>query len=218
MSGVIKNNCLKDKNRTFRRGCLYIISAPSGAGKTTLCKAVLERFQDMHYSVSYTTRKPRKNERDGTDYYFIDKENFIKGIKAGKWAEWAEVYGSFYGTSARILNAKLASGHDILLDIDIQGTKQILALYPDSVTFFILPPSIDVLRRRLETRGSENKKVIEKRLIIAEKEIAEKEIYKHIIINDELTKAIVELTSMIETYRSSCRIYDSTACKICEQT
>jgi guanylate kinase len=184
-----------------KRGHLFIISAPSGAGKTTLTKAVLEQFPDMLYSISYTTRKPRANEQDGVDYHFVSKQDFKKEITKGRWAEWAEVYGNYYGTSDEFIKKSLSSGSDILLDIDIQGTLQILKHYPDSVTIFILPPSLNALRKRLEMRGSDSKAVIEKRLVNASKEMAQKKMYRHIIVNDNLPEAIEELIAIFRKYR-----------------
>lgn len=183
-----------------KRGHLFIISAPSGAGKTTLAKAVLKQFTDMLYSISYTTRKPRAEERDGVDYHFISKQDFKKGIKKGRWAEWAEVYENYYGTSAEFIEKSLSSGCDILLDIDVQGTLQILKHYPDSVTIFILPPSMNALRKRLEMRGSDSKAVIEKRLENAKKEMAQKGFYRHIIVNDKLPWAIEEISAIFKKY------------------
>jgi guanylate kinase len=182
-------------------GHLFIISAPSGAGKTTIAKAVLQKFKDMCYSISYTTRKPRAEERDGVDYHFVSKQDFKNGIKKARWAEWAEVYGNYYGTSAEFIEKKLSSGCDILLDIDVQGTLQILKHHPDSVTIFILPPSINVLRKRLEMRGSDSQAVIEKRLINAKKEMVQKKMYRHIIVNDELSVAIDEICAIFNKYR-----------------
>ena len=184
-----------------KHGHLFIISAPSGAGKTTIAKAVLQKFKDMCYSISYTTRKPRAEERDGVDYHFVSKQDFKNGIKKARWAEWAEVYGNYYGTSAEFIEEKLLSGCDILLDIDVQGTLQILKHHPDSVTVFILPPSINALRKRLEMRGSDSQAVIEKRLINAKKEMAQKKIYRHIIVNDELSAAIDEICAIFNKYR-----------------
>jgi guanylate kinase len=184
-----------------KRGHLFIISAPSGAGKTTLTKAVLEQFPDMLYSISYTTRKPRANEQDGVDYHFVSKQDFKKEITKGRWAEWAEVYGNYYGTSDEFIKKSLSSGSDILLDIDIQGTLQILKHYPDSVTIFILPPSLNAIRKRLEMRGSDSKAVIEKRLVNASKEMAQKKMYRHIIVNDNLPEAIEELIAIFRKYR-----------------
>jgi guanylate kinase len=184
-----------------KRGHLFIISAPSGAGKTTLVKAALEQFTDMLYSISYTTRKPRADEQNGVDYHFVSKQDFKKGIKKGHWAEWAEVYGNYYGTSAEFLERSLSSGYDILLDIDVQGTLQILKHYPDSVTIFILPPSMNTLRKRLEMRASDSMAVIEKRLVNARKEMAQKKMYRHIIVNDKLPEAIEELGAIFKKYR-----------------
>jgi guanylate kinase len=189
------------KGMAQNHGHLFIISAPSGAGKTTLAKAVLERYRDMLYSVSYTTRNPRAVEQDGVDYHFISKQDFERGIKEGQWAEWARVYGNYYGTSGKFIDNALASGRDILLDIDTQGTIQILKKYPESVTVFILPPSMKALKKRLEMRGTDSRQVIEKRLIYAKKEIAQKDLYRHIIVNDNLSKAIEELSAVIKKYR-----------------
>jgi len=183
-----------------KRGHLFIISAPSGAGKTTLVKAVLQQFRDMRYSISYTTRKPRVEERDGIDYHFISKQDFKKGIHKDRWAEWAEVYGNYYGTSVEFIEKNLSSGCDILLDIDVQGTLQILKHYPDSVTIFILPPSMNALRKRLEMRGSDSQAVIEKRLLNARKEMTQKKMYRHIIVNDVLSEAIKELSAIFKKY------------------
>lgn len=183
-----------------KRGNLFIISAPSGAGKTTLAKAVLQQFRDMLYSISYTTRKPRAEEQDGVDYHFVSKQDFKKGIKKSRWAEWAEVYGNYYGTSAEFIEKSLSSGCDILLDIDVQGTLQILKHYPDCVTIFILPPSMTALRKRLEMRGSDSKAVIEKRLENARKEMAQKDFYRHIIVNDKLPWAIEEISAIFKKY------------------
>ncbi|QTA91508.1 guanylate kinase [Desulfonema magnum] len=187
--------------RMCKQGRLFIISAPSGTGKTTLCNILLEQFPDIRFSISHTTREPRTGETDGVEYYFITKEAFIKGMETAAWAEWAEVHGNFYGTSSEVLNRTLGSGQDILLDIDVQGAIQILRQYPDSVTIFIMPPSSDVLKARLESRGTDTEEVIAARLINAEKEMAEKDRYRHIIVNDRLPEAAAELISIVEKYR-----------------
>jgi guanylate kinase len=184
------------------RGRLFIISAPSGTGKTTLCSAVLNRFPNMLYSVSYTTRKPRNGEQSGIDYHFIKKKDFKDKIKDGKWAEWAEVHGNYYGTSAELLDKGLDSGRDIILDIDVQGTIRLLERYPESVTIFIIPPSIEELKRRLELRNTDSDEVIARRLENAKMEIAKKDLYLHVIINDQLHDAIEQLVAVIENYRS----------------
>ena len=186
---------------TSNKANLYIVSAPSGAGKTTICRAVLGRLKDITYSVSCTTRSPRKSEHDGVDYNFILIEDFKKGIETGRWVEWAEVYGNYYGTSAEFLDNCLASGNDILLDIDVQGAIQILRRYPQSITVFILPPSLDILRSRLESRGTDSEQSIAKRLVAAEKEMEKKDLYRHVIINDKLSNAVSELIEIIGKYR-----------------
>ena len=183
-------------------GFLFIISAPSGAGKSTLCHAVLDRFTDLVYSVSYTTRSPRSGEQNGVDYHFIVKEEFEKGIASGQWAEWAEVHDHYYGTSADFLDGELSLGRDILLDIDIQGTRQILQRYPDAVTIFIVPPSLETLKSRLQSRGTDSPEVIAVRLKNAREEMAQKDLYRHIITNDRLADAVAELIAIFEKYRS----------------
>ena len=185
-----------------KTGLLFIISAPSGAGKSTLCRAVRERFADLVYSISYTTRPPRGGEQNGVDYHFIAKDEFEKGIASGRWAEWAEVHDHYYGTSAEFLDLGLSVGQDILLDIDIQGTRQILQRYPDGVTIFILPPSLEVLKSRLHFRDTDSPEVIAVRLKNAREEIAQKDFYRHIITNDRLAVAVAELITLIEKYRS----------------
>lgn len=185
-----------------RPGCLFIISAPSGAGKSTLCRAVLDRFPDMLYSISYTTRAPRQGERDGVHYFFITREEFEAGIERGRWAEWALVHGNYYGTCADMLNRGLKAGQDILLDIDVQGMGQIQASYPAGITIFIMPPSLEILRSRLKTRGTDSPEVIALRLKNAQQEMAQKDRYRHIIVNDQLSAATTRLIGIIENYRS----------------
>lgn len=201
-SGTVIINAENDNNMAASgKGRLFIISAPSGAGKTTLCRALMEHFSDMLYSVSYTTREPRKDEISGADYNFISKEDFAGKIKEGKWAEWAEVHGNFYGTSAGFLNEALASGRDVLLDIDVEGTRQILKRYPDSITIFIMPPTPEILRKRIESRGSDGREVIERRLKNAEKEMSLRGIYMHVIVNDSLQEAVAELVGIVGDVR-----------------
>lgn len=188
--------------RARRQGLLFVISAPSGAGKTTLCQSVRSEFPDLLYSVSYTTRKPRSGEREGVDYHFIAAEEFKKRIRQSRWAEWAEVHGNIYGTSADVIDEGLSAGRDILLDIDVQGAAQIRERYPDCITIFIMPPDRETLRRRLETRGTDDRKEIARRLKNAEKEMAQRELYRHVIINDRLAQAQDELKTLVRQYRS----------------
>jgi guanylate kinase len=196
----IRSSGSNSKETTSEPGHLFIISAPSGGGKTTLSKGVIKRFKDILYSVSYTTRSPRNSEQDGVDYYFIQKKDFQERIERGHWAEWAKVHGNYYGTSAEFLEKGLASGRDILLDIDVQGTLQILGNYPDSITIFIMPPSLETLRKRLEMRRTESRETIKRRLLTAEKEMAQKNLYRYIIVNDQLSVSIEKLVAIIEKY------------------
>lgn len=179
------------------RGRLFIVSAPSGAGKTTLCRAVRERIPDLIYSISYTTRLPRGGEAHGVDYYFISRREFENDIENGKWLEWAPVHDHFYGTSKDQIEHHLSRGRDILLDIDVNGAVQILEKYPGSITIFIMPPTLDVLRRRLENRGTDAPEIIARRLKNAVHEIARKDLYRHIIVNDVLPEAVERLVAII---------------------
>jgi guanylate kinase len=185
-----------------RTGLLFILSAPSGAGKSTLCRAVQQRFPDLLYSISYTTRPPRHGEQNGVDYYFIVKDEFENGIARGQWAEWAEVHGNYYGTAADLLDRGLADGKDILLDIDVQGMRQILQRYPAGITIFIMPPSLATLQCRLEARGTDSPEIIAVRLNNAQQEMAQKDRYRHVIVNDQLADATAELIGILEKYRS----------------
>lgn len=183
-------------------GQLFILSAPSGAGKSTLCRAAREHFPDLLYSISYTTRPPRPGEQNGVAYHFISKAAFESGIARDKWAEWAEVHGNYYGTSAELIDRGLADGRDILLDIDVQGTCRLLKRYPEAVTIFIMPPSPECLRRRLESRGTDSPEEIALRLENAKHEITCKDCYRHVIVNDALSDAVAELIAVVESYRA----------------
>ncbi|MFH1102370.1 MAG: guanylate kinase [Pseudomonadota bacterium] len=183
-----------------KTGNLFILSGPSGAGKTTLCSALLKRFPVLRYSVSYSTRSPRSGEQDGVDYYFIDEEEFKKGIETGRWAEWAQVHGRFYGTSAEVIENGLKEKSQILLDIDVQGTRQIIKRFPKSISIFLMPPTMEVLKVRLESRRTETMESVRERLVNAKAEIAQKGIYRHIVVNDHLERALDELSSIIQFY------------------
>lgn len=184
-----------------RKGHLFVVSAPSGTGKTTLCREMLRQFERLIFSISFTTRQPRPNEKHGVDYFFISVERFKEGITSGQWAEYARVYDNYYGTSKEFLQHHLLKGNDVLLDIDVQGADQIVAHYPDSVTIFIMPPSVETLKHRLESRDTDDKSVICKRLAQAEQEMAHKEKYRHIIVNDHLPDGIRAFAALIERYR-----------------
>jgi guanylate kinase len=164
---------------------------------------VRQRLPDLRYSVSYTTRRPRGEEKNGVDYHFVTQAAFRKGLNADKWAEWAEVHGNYYGTSAEFIDRVLADGCDVLLDIDVQGMEQILKRYPDSVTIFIMPPSLAVLRQRLQDRGTDSAASISERLDNATAEIRRRKRYRYIVVNDRLEEAVEDLTAIIAAGRSS---------------
>lgn len=177
---------------------LFVVSAPSGAGKTTLCEAARQRLPHLIYSVSSTTRAPREGEREGQDYFFVTPAQFREGIDTGQWAEWAKVHDHYYGTSARFLEAHLRAGRDVLMDIDVQGAEQILRRYPQAVTIFIMAPSMAALRRRLVDRGLDSPETIAKRLKNAEGEMARKGMYRHVVVNDHLEAAIDRFVSILK--------------------
>jgi guanylate kinase len=179
-----------------KTGRLFVISAPSGAGKTTLIKQVAAQFPGLAYSVSHTTRSPRPGEIHGTDYFFIKEDQFKQMIQAGQWLEWARVHTHYYGTSRAFVMDRLARGENLLLDIDVQGAQQIMASNLDPVTIFIMPPSLAVLRQRLENRGTDSAQTIALRLENARQEISRKQLYHHILVNDDLETAAAQLCAI----------------------
>ena len=200
--GESESTSISDKRSDhLPAGRLFIVSAPSGAGKTTLCHAILKRYPDMVYSVSHTTRSPRRGETDGIDYHFVSIPQFEAAIREGRWAEWAEVHGNYYGTSADMIDRHRKAGRHILLDIDVAGTLQILKKFPDAVTLFIMPPSLAVLEDRLRSRDSDDPDTIARRMKNAVTEIAGKDLYRHIIVNDRLDETIRQLSAIIDQYR-----------------
>ncbi len=177
-------------------GTLFVISAPSGAGKTTLCRKLLNNHRELQLSVSYTTRKPRKGEADNVDYTFVDKDTFLAMKEKGEFAEWAMVHGNLYGTSMKRLKELNREGYDIILDIDTRGAMQIKKCYDNAVYIFILPPSLEVLEKRLLQRKTDSADVIARRLDNARAEIAYYKDYDYIVVNDELDRAYGELESI----------------------
>jgi guanylate kinase len=177
---------------------LFIVSGPSGTGKTTVLNAIRKKRPQLRYSISYTTRPLRGGERDGVQYHFITESAFRKKMEHGQLAEWAEVHGHLYGTSATYIERSLADGYDVLLDIDVQGAKKLTAQFPDAILVFIMPPSIQELERRLMKRGTDSPEAMERRLKNAEAEIAEAHLYDHVIVNDNLSETILGLETLIE--------------------
>lgn len=185
------------------RGSLFIVSAPSGAGKTTLCKKVLAALPYLKFSVSYTTRQPRKDEVNDREYTFIRRDEFTKMVKNGDFLEWAEIHGKLYGTSKWRLEELLAAGNDVLLDIDVQGASQVRKKSREGVYIFILPPSLEVLRTRLEKRMTDSQANINKRLKAALSEIKEYTEYDYVIMNDVLNDAVRVLEAIMLARRAS---------------
>jgi len=184
-----------------RRGTLFVVSAPSGAGKTTLCREIRLRVPDLTYSVSVTTRPPRPGEMDGVDFRFVGVDAFGAMLDRGELAEWATVHGNLYGTRARSLEDALALGRDVLLDIDTQGAAQLRARYPDAVLVFILAPSVKDLEQRLRERRSDAEGEIQRRLVRAREEIALWRRYDYLIVNRDVKEALDQLESIIMAER-----------------
>jgi len=179
-----------------------VVSAPSGAGKTTLCRKLIAKDPLISFSVSYTTRPPRPNERNGTDYFFVSKETFQKMIDEGAFLEWAEVYGNFYGTAKAQVENAIKEGKDVLLDIDVQGAFQVREkLGRDAVLVFVLPPSFETLFQRLKARGTEDEMTLRKRLAAAKEEILRAKAFDYLVLNDNLEEAFEELYSILRAER-----------------
>lgn len=179
------------------RGTLFVVSAPSGAGKTTLCRRICELHPEIGLSVSHTTRNPRPGEKDGVDYVFTDSAAFRHMISAGEFLEWAEVHGNFYGTPRSGIDRITSSGRDVILDIDVQGARQIRQNYGRSTLIFVLPPSMETLRSRLFMRMSDSESVIRRRLDKAREEIRHYRFYDYVIVNNILDHAVRTLQSVI---------------------
>lgn len=178
-------------------GNLFIVSAPSGAGKTSLVTALLANNQQIDVSVSYTTRAPRPGEVDGKDYHFVSREQFLAMAQHGDFLESAEVYGNLYGTSQSWIEKETAGGRDILLEIDWQGAQQVRRLFPDCISIFILPPSLPALATRLQGRGQDSAEVINQRLQAAQEDIAHVAEFDYVIINDKLDAALQQLNAVV---------------------
>jgi guanylate kinase len=180
---------------------LYIVSAPSGAGKTSLLKALVETDDGIQVSVSHTTRPMRPGERDGVDYHFVDQEAFAAMAEAGAFLEHAQVFDNFYGTAEAAIRDQLASGLDVVLEIDWQGAQQVRERFPQAVSIFILPPTPEALRQRLNSRGQDSEEVIERRMRDAQSEMSHYAEYDYLIVNDLFDQALEELRSVVTAQR-----------------
>jgi guanylate kinase len=192
----------KTKHITQREGIIFILSAPSGTGKTTLVKGLRAIYPDIRLSVSFTTRARRQGEIHGRDYYFVKSQKFAAMNAKGDFAEWARVHDFFYATPRRPLDECVRGGQDILLDIDVQGARKIKRKYPRAVSIFLLPPSWHELRRRLARRGTDGKEIIRRRLVNARGEIREIIKYDYYVVNREVTTSVDLLKSIVEAERA----------------
>ncbi len=203
---------------SFRRGRLFLIAAPSGAGKTSLVRALLEQHPDLRFSISYTTRPRRPNESDGHDYHFVSQPEFDRMVTAGEFLEHARVFDYWYGTARRSVETELGRSHDLLLEIDWQGAQQVRRAMPEAVSVFILPPSLDELRRRLQKRAEEERRrlmgpehaatEIERRFRDAVTDISHWQEFDYVVVNDDFARTLAALTDIIagrgEASRLSC--------------
>jgi guanylate kinase len=185
-----------------RRGIPFVVSAPSGTGKTTVCKALVASDPGLRFSISHTTRAPRNGERDGVDYHFVDRARFAELLARDAFLEHAEYAGNLYGTSYAALEAPLAAGHDLLLEIEVQGARQVRERRPDARLVFLLPPSVPELEQRLAGRGSDTPEAVRARLDLAHRELAEKELFDYAIVNDDLDRCVAAVRAVIAAERA----------------
>lgn len=198
------------RSSTGRRGILFIVSAPSGTGKTTLCKQLSTKIPGLWHSVSYTTRIPRAGEEHGREYFFIDDSTFQSMIERHEFVEWARVYGHLYGTPRKSLTDKIDQGIDVLLEIDVQGAMQVKKKFDDAVAIFILPPSMTVLRQRLQSRASDSAEEIQRRLQKVKEEVWSYREYAYIVRNEDLEQSLRDLQSICWAERLKTKRLDMT--------
>ena len=180
-------------------GLLLVVSAPSGAGKTTICNRLLARVNSLQYSISYTTRKPRPGEVDGREYFFLSEDRFKEMIADRAFLEWANVFSRFYGTGREWVEHRLAEGNDVLVDVDVAGARQIKANFPDAVLVFIVPPTLAELQRRLKDRQTESDEEILERLGRVREEVESRDIYDYLVVNDQVDEAVDDMRAIIRT-------------------
>lgn len=187
-----------------RKGIIFVISSPSGGGKTTIRRELLKQLPELNYSISVTGRCPRSGEKEGKDYFFISEDEFHKKIEKNKFAEWAEVHGHLYGTPRKFLEESIRSGRDIILDIDVRGALQIKKGYGESCLVFLRPPSLKTLAARLKKRKTDDEREIKKRLAGAKEELTFLKEYDYIVVNQKLSQAVEEIKAIITAER--CRV------------
>jgi len=199
------------------RGTLFVVSSPSGGGKGTIIRHVLEDVGNLSYSVSYTTRAPRQGEIDGREYFFVSRETFEEMVAAGEFLEWACVHGNLYGTAKSQVIEETNAGADIILEVDVQGAASVRQLLMDSVSIFILPPSYEVLKQRLITRGTDSPEELAIRLRNAPDELKQYSAFDYVIINDEIERASAQLASIIYAERARCMRQESLVLEVIEK-
>jgi len=187
---------------TEGRGILFVVSSPSGGGKGTLIQRVLNKVPNLSYSVSFTTRAPRNGEVDGREYFFVTPEKFKEMVAADEFLEWAHVHGKLYGTARRQVVCEISQGRDIILEVDVQGAASVRTLITDSVSIFILPPSFEVLRQRLEARGTDSPEELDLRLRNAPTELKDYSAFQYVIINDDADRAADQMTAIVQAERA----------------
>lgn len=189
---------MSSRKQQKTKGKLFVFAAPSGAGKTTLVHAVVAKRPELRFSISYTTRKPRRNEADGADYLFVTREEFMRLREQGEMLEYAEVFDNYYATSRSQVEKHLADNRNVILEIDWQGAQQVRESMPECVTIFILPPSVEELERRLRDRRTDSPEVIERRLRDALSDMSHWDEFDYVIINDDLNRAISDLEDILD--------------------
>jgi guanylate kinase len=189
------------KDSSAAKGHVFVIAAPSGTGKTTLCRCILERDPRLRLSISHTTREPRSGEKEGVHYHFVSDEAFRKLREAGGFLEHAEYGGNIYGTSWKAIEEPLAVGHDVVLEIEVQGAAQIRERRPSACLIFLLPPSLEVLEGRLRGRGTDEEAVIQRRMALVDRELAAARIFDYAVINDDLDQAVTDVLEVIAAVR-----------------